>query len=477
MRQLFQQQLTLTSTIPSELIGKCKTRDDIDKLALGLNEIFKNKNLRNMIVNKIKDSMRLSSKIGREGMDYWKIFIFGVVRVALNIDYDRLQNLMNNHIGLRRLIGHGDLDNHKQYSLTSVKENIAILTSDLLDEINTQIVQHGRNIIHPYSTNTTISCRADSYVSKTNVHFPTDVSLLNDAMQKVIEMIGHACKANDIKGFRQYKHNRHKLKKMMRHVGNIKKGKSNNVAAVKNIHQSYIDFATELLRKSQDQLSRLSAEGISVLQQEEIIYYRSCAIKLIDQIKRRVINEEVIPHNEKIFSIFEPHTEWVSKGKNGVPVELGLKITIVQDQHQFILHHHVMEKEQDVDVAVKVTEAVREKYGDIDSISFDRGYWSPENENALATIVRKVVMPKKGYRSHERREIEDEKEFKKLKNKHSAVESGINCLQVHGLEKVPDHGTNAYKRYVALGVVGYNVHHIGSIILKKHYAVERKKAA
>ena len=72
MRQLFQQQLTLTSTIPSELIGKCKTRDDIDKLALGLNEIFKNEKLRNIIVKKIKDSMNVPSTIGREGMDYWE---------------------------------------------------------------------------------------------------------------------------------------------------------------------------------------------------------------------------------------------------------------------------------------------------------------------------------------------------------------------------------------------------------------------
>jgi hypothetical protein len=59
-----------------------------------------------------------------------------------------------------------------------------------------------------------------------------------------------------------------------------------------------------------------------------------------------------------IFSIFEPHTEWISKGKAGVPVELGVKVCILEDQHQFILHHHVMERQTDDQIAVTmVTEA------------------------------------------------------------------------------------------------------------------------
>ena len=65
-------------------------------------------------------------------------------------------------------------------------------------------------------------------------------------------------------------------------------------------------------------------------------------------------------HEEKIFSIFEPHTEWVSKGKAGVPVELGVKLAIVQDQHQFILHHHVMQQQQDFHIAQDLVRAIEE---------------------------------------------------------------------------------------------------------------------
>ena len=213
------------------------------------------------------------------------------------------------------------------------------------------------------------------------------------------------------------------------------------------------------------------------IQQGEIEQYQQYAKTFIDQIERRVIKGETINHEEKIFSIFEPHTEWVSKGKAGVPVELGVKLAIVQDQHQFILHHHVMQQQQDVHIAQDLVRAIEEKYGTIDSMSLDRGFWSVENEAALKERVRKVVMPKKGYKNQERQAIEDEKEFTKLRHQHSAVESGINALQEHGLKKVPDHGVEGYKRYVAFGIVGYNIHRLGAIALARHYRALRKQAA
>ena len=475
MRVLFKQQLTLTAFTDKELIGSLNTRDDIDKLVLGFNEILKTPMLRDSILEKLEEKLNLPSKLGREGMDYWAIFVFGTSRVALDVDYDRLQNLVNNHSALRRIVGHGDLDGHKRYSTTSLKDNIRLLTTDILDEINTLIVAHGQKEIHPYSKNNVLNCRGDSYVAKTNVHYPTDINLLYDAVRKIIEIVAQTCKANNIAGTRQYKHNRDALKTLMHRARKSKKAKNNETTV--SAHQAYITFALGLLEKAQTQLTLMAAEGVLPLQQQALERYQSYAAKFIEQIERRAIKGETIPHQEKLFSIFEPHTEWVSKGKAGVPVEFGIKLTVVQDQHQFILHHRVMEKEQDVNVAVDVAKAVREKYGEIDSMSFDRGFWSPENEVELNKIIRKVVVPKKGYRGQEREEIERDKEFKKLRHKHSAVESGINALQVHGLEKVPDRGIEGYKRYISLGIIGYNLHRLGAILLHKHNKAERKRAA
>ena len=474
MRQSYKQQLTLTAITTNDIVGRHHSRDDIDKLTMGYNVILKKPTLRDAIIDVLASGLNLSADTGREGMDYWTMFVFGSARVALDMDYDRLQNLVNNHAALRKVVGHGDLDGHQQYGLTTLKDNIRLITDDMLAQINTLIVKEGQAFVHPYSQNTTLNCRADSYVAMTDVHFPTDISLLFDAVRKVIELVGQMCKANNIKGYRQYKQNRDKLKKLMHKARSSKK---RNQAQTKSAHQAYIDCAALQLSKAQTQLELLKSSGAFFIQQGEIKQYQQYAKTFIDQIERRVIKGETINHEEKIFSIFEPHTEWVSKGKAGVPVELGVKLAIVQDQHQFILHHHVMQQQQDVHIAQDLVRAIEEKYGTIDSMSLDRGFWSVENEAALKERVRKVVMPKKGYKNQERQAIEDEKEFTKLRHQHSAVESGINALQEHGLKKVPDHGVEGYKRYVAFGIVGYNIHRLGAIALARHYRALRKQAA
>lgn len=474
MRQSFKQQLTLSAITTNDIIGRHHSRDDIDKLTMGYNVILQNPSLRDAIIDVLVSGLNLSADAGREGMDYWTMFVFGSARVALDMDYDRLQNLVNNHAALRKVVGHGDLDGHQQYGLTTLKDNIRLITEDMLAQINTLIVKEGQAFIHPYSKNTTLNCRADSYVAMTDVHFPTDISLLFDAVRKVIELVAQLCKTNNIKGYRQYKQNRDKLKKLMHKARNSKKRKE---AETKAAHQAYIDCAVEQLTKAQTQLELLKSSSVLFIQQGEIEQYQQYAKTFIDQIERRVIKGETINHEEKVFSIFEPHTEWVCKGKAGVPVELGVKLAVVQDQHQFILHHHVMQDQQDVHIAKELVSAVEEKYGTIDSMSLDRGFWSAENEAALKERVRKVVMPKKGYKNQERQAIEDEKEFTKLRHQHSAVESGINALQEHGLKKVPDHGIEGYKRYIAFGIVGYNIHRLGTITLARHYRALRKQAA
>ncbi len=88
------------------------------------------------------------------------------------------------------------------------------------------------------------------------------------------------------------------------------------------------------------------------------------------------MNGEVIPHSEKVFSIFEEHTEWVCKGKAGVPVELGVRVSILEDQYQFILHHRIMWKETDDKVMVPIIEEAKQRYPLISQCSFDKGYYS-----------------------------------------------------------------------------------------------------
>ena len=203
--------------------------------------------------------------------------------------------------------------------------------------------------------------------------------------------------------------------------------------------------------------------------------YIQHAERQIDQIRRRVAEGEAIPHADKVFSLFEPHTEWISKGKAGVPVELGLKVCIVKDQFQFILHHQVMQKATDDQIAVSIIKEVQQRFAYFRECSFDKGFHSPAYQKELGVILDHCVLPKKGKLSDIRKEIENSEEFKRARRKHSAVESSINALENHGLDRCPDHGIHGFKRYVAMAVVARNIEILGQMLLQEELKKERRQ--
>jgi len=212
----------------------------------------------------------------------------------------------------------------------------------------------------------------------------------------------------------------------------------------------------------------------------ELDSYIVHAERQVDQVRRRVLWKETIPHQEKVFSIFQPHTEWIVKGKAGVPVELGLRVCVVEDNHGFTLHHQVMEKTTDDQVAVSIMQETKARFPDLSSSSFDKGFHSRENQIELADILDFVVLPKKGKLSAVDKAHEHDPEFIRLRQQHSAVESGINALEVHGLDRCPDHGIDGFKRYVSLAVVARNIQQLGVILHRQEQKRKRdpyKKAA
>jgi IS5 family transposase len=313
-----------------------------------------------------------------------------------------------------------------------------------------------------------INARGDSFVVETDVHFPADTSQLFDAIRKVIELTAKLSIEQGSSQWRQYRFTIRGIKRELRVVQKLTHSTSKNPEKNKEIIKAYQNY----LGSVDYQMIR---SGITVdeygkrnqLLSSKIKSYIGHAELQIDQIYRRVFMNEKIPHQEKVFSVFEPHTEWISKGKAGVPVELGLKVCVIQDQHQFILYHQVMEKVTDSEIAVSIVRETKSRFQNLGSISFDKGFHSQKNQIKLKDLVNVVVLPKKGKLSKNDRAREEESEFKRLRKKHSAVESGINALEVHGLDRCLDHGIDGFNRYVALSVLAYNIHRFGALLLKE----------
>src|ERR1019366_7083391 len=252
--------------------------------------------------------------------------------------------------------------------------------------------------------------------------------------------------------------------------------KAKNETLIVAAHQEYLEVCERCLSKAKATLAMLEQRGftseIDIVGKIEIEGFMRHAERQIDQTRRRVIHGENIAHNEKVFSIFEPHTEWISKGKAGVAVELGVKVCILEDQHRFILHHQVMQQKTDAQVAVSMVEEAKNRFANLNVCSFDKGFHSAENQLALKEQLELAVLPRKGKLSQQAQAIEQSEEFIKARRQHSAVESAINALEVHGLDRCLDHGIDGFRRYVAMAVVARNIHRIGAILWQQ----EQKRA-
>jgi len=410
----------------------------------------------------------------RIAVDLWKIFVLGTVRLICNWDYDKLHEIANNHKKLRQMLGHGMIDDDYQYALQTLKDNISLFTPEVLDKINQIVVEYGHQVIgKKKDEKLTGSC--DSFVTKTDVHFPTDINLLFDAIRKMITLTMQICFSVNISDWRQGDHHIRKVKRFYRKAQQLKRSSSKDEAKkaqreqlIIAAHNEYIDLAQCYVDKiRQTCLCLPTADIIARLRVEEVMAYIFHAERQIDQIRTRVVHGESIAHHQKVFSLFEQHTEWISKGKAGVAVELGLKICIVKDQYGFILHHHVMRNETDDKIAVSMIEETQRRFADFKTCSFDKGFHSPYNQKQLASLLDKVVLPRKGRLSAINKQIENSEEFRQARRKHSAVESSINALANHGLDRCPDHGLDGFKRYVALAVVARNIQILGHLLQEK----------
>ena len=488
MRNTFKRQFEFGTTPIESIQFDIHSRDDIPKILRGLQSIYVNDNIRDQVFSILETNIKkdVSFSKGRPGMDLWVLLVLGVLRLGMNCDYDRLNELANEHHSVRQMLGYGEWTNHHQYRLQTIKDNVGLLTEDILQAINTVVVKHGHSLIDS-SQPDTLNARCDSSVVETHVEYPTDTGMLFDAMRKTIRLTARLCNEHGMKGLRQGEHNISRIKTEWRKVQYSNRCKKADAEQIKKAaHQCYLNTCTKYLNASLLSIKALHRVADTLTDKNDCAAigseiaktqgFQAHASRLIDQIDRRVLQDKKIPSEEKIYSIFQEHTEWISKGKAGVPVELGIKVCIVEDQYQFILHHRVMKNEQDVDVAVKIVNDTKAKFSNLSSCSFDKGFYSKSNQMDLAKTINTITLPKKGKLSAEDKAKEHTEGFKQARRQHSAVESAINALEHHGFDRCPDHGVEGFKSYVGLSVLARNIQQVGVIALgKQKMSLKRKQ--
>ena len=466
--------------------------------------------------------------VGRPGMELWRILVMGVLKQGLGCDFDRVHELVNQHRTVREFLGHGAFSQDDTYELQTIIDNVYLLTPELLSEIGRLVVESGHAVARK-KPGEPLRGRCDSFVVETDVHYPTDVNLLwdairaiplsgkgvtgacsaahfgehfvsecqagprgaavdpaagkpapvagtrsrqkngpGDAMRCLLGELGRAARKHHLAGWRQWRHLTQDVKKCFNKVRSTRRAKSRPDRV-----ETYLERCCHLVGRAEESCKELEQAGVaqSSILQSLIAHAR----RQIDQVERRLLKGETIAHDEKVFSMFEEHTRWVSKGKAGCAVELGVPVCVVEDQFQFILHHKILWEGSDTDIAVSIIHETQALHRDLRVCSFDRGFHSPGNRGQLDAMLDLNALPRKGRLSVAEREREEAQTFAEARRQHPAVESAINNLEHRGLDRVRSHGADGFAHTVALSILAANLHRIGLLVRRRMREAERRR--
>jgi IS5 family transposase len=510
MRKPIKRQMSIGSIDIGQVEFDTDCRHEIIPIFEGLQYIYGKPGLLKKILKLIEQDIVGDRSKGRGayGMEYWEILVLACVRQGCNLNYDALQDLANNHTVLRQMLGLGDLDT-RRYTRSTLQGNIARISDKTLEKISQLVIDEG----HKLCPKAIERVRADSFVDKTNIHHPTDAHLILDGIGTMLNLVCQLVIIFPILVGYQRGHWWGIAKKVYRTIQRLatkEKGKEKEKEGqkekkkeeekekgiytdkMKGFYRELIELALRLTTRCEETIAgakkHMKGEGgskVDSVRVDSLISELEKCIELTRQAcnlaLRRVILEEQILHDEKIFSLFETHTELINRGKSPYPIEFGHRVLIVQDRVGFILKAQIMDHTTDDKVAVPVMTQLQQYYeGKIKAVSFDKGFYSHDNLVELEKIISLVCLPKKGKLSEEDKQREGAPEFGKVRKWHSGIESAIHALGTgNGLALCRDKKYEGYRRYLALGVLARNVQVLGSLLLKKakRRQIHKAKAA
>ena len=479
MRKSYSTQLQFDSVAISDIQLNLNCRDEIIPILRGLQDVFKQPELRDKILQLIAGDVNAETRddVGCEGFDYWQILVMTIVRHGCNYDYDKLQDLCEQHCTLRHMLGVGDWNKKISFQWRRIQDNLALVKPSTIEKISHLIVARGHELV-PQAME---KVRADSFVVETNIHYPTESSLIKDGLRKVIPVMQELAQSLGLRGWRQSDYLLSQSKSLDRTINRIasKKGKGYK-KKLKKQYKKLLRIARTVVQRIDEQavlMTGKTREGDPPrLAYASVLLYVRRLQRVISTAHRRIILGESVPNSEKIFSIYEPHTQLYRRGKAGQDVQFGRLVLVYEDAAGFIVHHHLMDREdQDRDVAIEQSRILQERLqGRMQSLSLDRGFHSPENQKELSEIVDHVCLPKPGKKQAAVQEEMEAEAFHTARQHHSGVESAIGALQTgNGMKRCRDHGEDNFKRYVAAGILARNFQVLGKILIAQEAAMSQ----
>ena len=338
-----------------------------------------------------------------------------------------------------------------------------LIQAETLEKFNARITELAKNS----KVTTGKKLRTDGTVVETNIHTPGDSRQLADSVRVLARTIGKARKvlqtvqANATETLEDYTK---AARRVARKIGEtLRKRTDEAKEAGKQQYQALLGMTEKTIQQAEQtsvQLERQVGQAAQRLQ-HTLATFIPLAKNVVEQTQRRILKDENVPAQEKVLSIFEPHTDIICRGKENHPVEFGHKVWLNEVDGGIVTHYWILDGNPNDQTQWEPSLNAHVDRFDKppEQASADRGLYSASNENFAKDLgVQHIVLPKRGYKSKQRRELEGQEWFVEGRKWHAGVEGRISVLKrAHGLGRCLNRGLSGFERWIGWGVIAANL--------------------
>ena len=374
-----------------------------------------------------------------------------VVKHLYNWSYEQTERFVADSITLRQFC--------RLYWQSVPDDTVLIKWANLLQpETLQRLLAHIVGMARQLKVTRGRKLRTDGTVVETNIHHPTDSSLLADGVRVLSRALGRArevlqsAATDTVQVAKEVFRNRTRsARNTAREIGRKAQQAKDRTQRTYRKLLRITRASVKQARKVAQVLSEVETEAAArIVQQLE--HFVPLVEQVIDQASRRVLCGEQVPAADKIVSLFEPHTDIIRRGKAGRSAEFGHKLWLDEADGGIVSSYRVLEgNPNDQGQWVPSLERHQELFDrPPEQMSGDRGMYSPDNEAyAQRAGVRRVILPKPGYQSVERKHHEKQWWFRRGRRYHQGIEGRISVLKRgHGLDRRRYHGEEGFQRWV-----------------------------
>ena len=417
-------------------------------------------------------------RTGRKGLNANQVLRSLILMRVKNWDYRELRERIRDGYTLRKFAGF--------YSRPVAKHNafnqaFNRLTAATVKKLNDAIIQAAVED----GLEDGAKLRVDTTVVESNIHWPTDATLLWDTVRVLSRLIDELQKIVPA-GLPRFSNRKRSARRRMQKLQRMSSSQRQHQQVP--VYREILKITQEVLSNSRrtaiatEKLSKKNATDpvmIAALK-HEIAHYCDLGDRVVDQAERRILKGEQVPTSEKVYSIFEPHTDLIKRGKINKPVEFGHKVFLAESACGLITQYRVLEgNPPDEDHVESCLKTHKKTFGSAPEVfATDRGFDSTHNQKLCrkARIPCACIPQRGGIKTAERQALEKTPEFKNAQRFRAGIEGRISVLfRGRGMKRCLSSGKQRFDLFVGVTVLANNLLKIAELLDRKHKP--RRRAA